>query len=411
MNASTAIDTAAIRAALPSLSRRVHDDKSMIYLDAAASMPRPASVIDAVRAFDEQFPANVHRATHQLASEATQAFESARGDVARFINAASPEEIIFTRGTTEAINLFANSWGAINLSDGDEVLITAIEHHANIVPWQLLSQRTGCVLRVIDCRDDGSVDAKEAEAAITDRTRLVSITWISNALGTVVDVKAIVAAAKSRGITTHLDAAQAVPHRRVDALAIGADAMSFSGHKMFGPTGIGVLWARSEMLQGMSPYQGGGEMIKSVSFEGSTWNDPPWRFEAGTPNIGGAIGLGAAVQWLEEIGMDAIASHDAAMTSELVDRLSHIPRVVLVGTPADRSGAVSFNVEDMHHADVGMLLDRHGIAVRTGHHCAEPSMDRMGVTGTVRASLGCFTNSSDLEALDTALRRVIEVFG
>ncbi len=411
MNASTAIDTAAIRAALPSLSRRVHDDKSMIYLDAAASMPRPASVIDAVRAFDEQFPANVHRATHQLASEATQAFESARGDVARFINAASPEEIIFTRGTTEAINLFANSWGAINLSDGDEVLITAIEHHANIVPWQLLSQRTGCVLRVIDCRDDGSVDAKEAEAAITDRTRLVSITWISNALGTVVDVKAIVAAAKSRGITTHLDAAQAVPHRRVDALAIGADAMSFSGHKMFGPTGIGVLWARSEMLQGMSPYQGGGEMIKSVSFEGSTWNDPPWRFEAGTPNIGGAIGLGAAVQWLEEIGMDAIASHDAAMTSELVDRLSHIPRVVLVGTPADRSGAVSFNVEDMHHADVGMLLDRHGIAVRTGHHCAEPSMDRMSVTGTVRASLGCFTNSSDLEALDTALRRVIEVFG
>lgn len=411
MTASTVIDTAAIRAAMPALSRRVHDDKPMIYLDAAASMPRPASVIAAVLAFDEQFPANVHRATHQLASEATEAFESARSDVARFINAASPQEIVFTRGTTEAINLFANSWGGVNLGEGDEVLVTAIEHHANIVPWQLLSQRTGCVLRVIDCRDDGSIDAQEAEAAITDRTRLVSITWISNALGTVVDVQAIVAAAKSRGLTTLIDAAQAVSHRPVDVRAIGADAIAFSGHKMFGPTGIGAMWARGDVLECMSPYQGGGEMIKAVSFEGTTWNDPPWKFEAGTPNIGGAIGFGAAVQWLEGIGMEAIAAHDAAMTAELVDRLSGIGRVVLVGTPADRSSAVSFNVEGMHHADVGMLLDRHGVAVRTGHHCAEPTMHRMGVSGTVRASLGCFTTSSDLEVLETALRRVIEVFG
>ena len=411
MTSATAIDIGAIRAALPALSRRVHDDTPMIYLDAAATMPRPATVIAAVRAFDEQFPANVHRATHQLASEATAAFESARADVARFINAASPQEVVFTRGTTEAINLFANSWGGAHLSEGDEVLVTAIEHHANIVPWQLLAERTGCVLKVIDCDDDGTICPRKAEAAITDRTRLVSITWISNALGTVVDVQTIVAAAKARGIATLIDAAQAVPHRPVDVRTVGADAIAFSGHKMFSPTGIGALWARGEMLEAMGPWQGGGEMIETVSFEGTTWNEPPWRFEAGTPNTGGAIGFGAAVRWLEGIGMEAIEAHDAALTAELVDRLSGIDRVVLVGTPADRSGAVSFNVEGMHHADVGMLLDRHGIAVRTGHHCAEPIMARMGVTGTVRASLGCFTNSDDLDALETALKRVIEVFG
>ena len=411
MTAATAIDTGAIRAALPALSRSVHDDTPMIYLDAAATMPRPASVIAAVQAFDEQFPANVHRATHQLASEATEAFESARADVARFVNAGSPQEVVFTRGTTEAINLFANSWGGVHLGKGDDVLVTAIEHHANIVPWQLLAERTGCVLRVIDCGDDGSIDPVKAEAAMTDRTRLVSITWISNALGTVVDVQAVVAAAKARGITTLIDAAQAVPHRPVDVRAIGADAIAFSGHKMFAPTGIGALWARGDLLECMPPYQGGGEMIETVSFDGTTWNDPPWRFEAGTPNIGGVIGFGAAVRWLEGIGMEAIAAHDAALTAELVDRLSGIDRVVLVGTPPDRSGAVSFNVDGMHHADVGMLLDRHGIAVRTGHHCAEPIMARMGVTGTVRASLGCFTNSDDLDALETALKRVIEVFG
>jgi cysteine desulfurase/selenocysteine lyase len=411
MTTAADIDTASIRASIPALSRRVHNNTPMIYLDAAASMPRPSSVVSAVQAFDEQFPANVHRATHQLASEATQAFEAARTSVARFINAESSNEVVFTRGTTESINLFASSWGGVHLGKGDEVLVTAIEHHANIVPWQLLAERTGCVLRVIDCNDDGSVDVAAAKAAITDRTRLLSISWISNALGTVIDVHAIVEAARSKGVATLIDAAQAVGHRPVDVRAIGADAIAFSGHKMFAPTGIGVLWARGDVLESMPPYQGGGEMIRSVSFQGTTWNDPPWRFEAGTPNISGAIGLGAAVAWLESIGMANIASHDAALMAEALQRLSTIDRVVLVGTPANRSGAISFNIEGMHHADVGMLLDRHGIAVRTGHHCAEPTMTRMGVQGTVRASLGCFTNSSDLESLETAINRVIEVFG
>jgi cysteine desulfurase/selenocysteine lyase len=414
MSTATLLDSQAItsiRSDLPALSRRVHDDQPLVYLDAAATVPRPQAVMDAVHAFDASFPANVHRATHQLASEATEALEGARGDVARFIGAGSPQEVVFTRGTTESINLFANSWGAANLKSGDEVLITAIEHHANIVPWQLLAERTGCVLKVIDCTDAGDIDTSMAMDAMTDRTKLLSITWISNALGTVVDVHPIITAARSKGIITLVDAAQALGHRPVDVAAIGADAIAFSGHKMFGPTGIGCLWAPLALLESMEPWQGGGEMIQSVSFDGSTWNDPPWRFEAGTPNIGGAIGLGAAVRWLEAIGMEAVQAHDASMTAELLACLSGIDRVRLIGTPSDRSGAVSFNVDGMHHADCGMLLDRHGIAVRTGHHCAEPTMARMGVTGTVRASLGCFTTSDDIEALSTALKRVIEVFG
>ena len=414
MNTTASLDAATvttIRSDLPALSRRVHDDQPLVYLDAAATVPRPRAVIDAVEAFDATFPANVHRATHQLASEATEALESARADIARFISAGAPQEVVFTKGTTESINLFANSWGAANLTEGDEILISAIEHHANIVPWQLLAERTGCVLKVIDCTDAGDIDTRQATDAMTDRTKLLSITWISNALGTVVDVHPIITAARSRGIMTLVDAAQAVGHCPVDVGAIGADAMAFSGHKMFGPTGIGCLWARHSLLESMGPWQGGGEMIQTVSFEGSTWNTPPWRFEAGTPNIGGAIGLGAAVRWLEAIGMEAIAAHDAALTAELVACLADIDRVGLVGTPINRSAAVSFNVDGMHHADCGMLLDRHGIAVRTGHHCAEPTMSRMGVKGTVRASLGCFTTSNEIGAFGSALNRVIEVFG
>ncbi|MCH2135961.1 MAG: cysteine desulfurase [Phycisphaerales bacterium] len=414
MSVSTAIgpdQIAAIRADLPALARRVHDDVPAVYLDAAASTPRAKPVIEAVRAFDEQFPANVHRATHQMASEATEAFEAARADVARFISAAAPGEVVFTRGTTEAINLFANTWGASSLQAGDEVLITALEHHANIVPWQLLAQRTGCVLSVIDCEDDGSIDTERALSCFSDRTRLLSVTWISNALGTIVDIEPLIAHARSRGITTLVDAAQAVGHRPVDVRALGADAIAFSGHKMFGPTGIGCLWAHGELLDSLPPWQGGGEMIDTVSFDGSTWNTPPWRFEAGTPNISGAIGLGAAVRWLEHIGMDAVAAHDLAVTGDLARRLSGIDRVRLVGTPTHRSGAVSFVVDGIHPADCGMLLDRHGIAVRTGHHCAEPIMRRMGVSGTVRASTGCFTSVDDIDRIEQALTRVIEVFG
>ncbi|MCH2138780.1 MAG: cysteine desulfurase [Phycisphaerales bacterium] len=411
MTAAAPIDVASIRADLPALSVQVHDDQQVVYLDAAASAPRPTPVIEAAAAFDREYPANVHRATHQMAAQATAAFEAARADVARFINAANPHDVVFTKGTTESINLFASSWGGANLGAGDEVLITALEHHANIVPWQLLAARTGCVLKVIDCDDEGNIDTATALSMLGDTTKLLSLTWVSNAIGTVVDLHPLITAAKARGVTTLIDAAQAVPHLPVDVRELGADAIAFSGHKMYGPTGVGVLWARGDLLADMPPWQGGGEMIRTVSFAESTWNDPPWRFEAGTPNISGVIGTSAAVRWLESIGMDAIAAHDAAMTDELVTRLTSIDRVQLVGTPQHRSGAASFNVEGMHHADCGMLLDRHGVAVRTGHHCAEPIMHRLGVSGTVRASIGCFTTSDDLDAFETALRRVIEVFG
>ncbi len=411
MSTSAAIDVAAIRAQLPALSVQVHDGTMVTYLDAAATAPRPQCVMDAVAAFDTRFPANVHRATHQMAAEATEAFEQSRAAVAGFINAAAPTEVVFTSGTTEAFNLFAASWGRTYLGAGDEVLVTALEHHANIVPWQLLSEQTGCVLKVVDCDDAGNVSADAIIDAFTDRTRLLSIIWVSNALGTVIDVAQVVAAAKARDITTLLDAAQAVPHMPVDVRELGVDAITLSGHKMFGPTGIGAMWARAELLEAMPPWQGGGEMIRTVSFAGSTWNDPPWRFEAGTPNISGAIGMGTAATWLQGIGMANIAAHDAAMVNALAERLAAIDRVQLVGTPTHRCGAVSFIVEGMHHADCGMLLDRHGVAVRTGHHCAEPIMARMGVTGTVRASLGCFTSEADINTCVTALERVIEVFG
>lgn len=402
------IDVASIRGELPALSRVVHD-KPLIYLDAAATTPRPQSVIDAVTHYESNYPANVHRGVHELSGEATAAYEDARRRIAAFLGA-DAAQLVFTRGATESINLVANAWGA-TLEPGDEILISALEHHANIVPWQLACERTGAVLRVVDVDDHATLHCSAVEEALTDRTRLVAITAVSNALGTVTPIRDICELARSRGITSLVDAAQAVPHMAVDVPGVGCDFMAFSGHKMYGPTGIGGLIASPALLESMPPWQGGGDMIRTVSFESCTWNDVPWKFEAGTPNVGGTIGLGAAVDWLTNIGMDAIAAREQELLRDATSRLQSIDRVRLIGEPAERAGAISFVIEGMHPADVGAMLDRHGIAIRTGHHCAQPVMERFGITATARVAPAFYNTEAELDTLEIALRRVIDVFG
>lgn len=399
-----------IRSQFPLLDRRVHD-QPLIYLDNAATTPRPQPVIDAVQGFETRYTANVHRAVHELSGEATDAYEGARKSIASLINANRHEEIVWTRGTTEAINLFANSWGVANLKEGDEVLLTVMEHHANIVPWQLLRERLGIVLNVVPVEDDGTITFDTFIEHINDRTRLVAMTWTSNVLGTINDVAAVCRAARDRGIVTLLDAAQAMPHAPVDVQAIGCDAIAFSGHKMYAPTGIGCLWARHELLESMPPWQGGGDMIEKVTFEETTYNAVPWKFEAGTPNISGAIGLGAAATWLREIGMEAIAAHERHLLVHAMERLEDIDRVRIIGNAPKRAAVVSFLVEGIHPHDLGTFLDRHGVAIRTGHHCAWPLMDRFGVPATARISMGVYNTTHELDEFADRLLRVIEVFG
>ena len=405
------LDVHAIRQQFPLLGRKVHGEKTLVYLDSAATTPKPQAVIDAVNRHYSLGTANVHRAAHELSEEATEAYEGARRSVSQFINASSSNEIIFTRSATEAVNLVANAWGPANLKPGDEILVTEMEHHANIVPWQLLESRLGVSLKFIPMNDHGVLEMDAFQSLLTDRTRLVAATWISNALGTVNPIEDIVSIAREAGAATLVDATQALPHRPVDVTGLGADFIVFSGHKMYAPTGIGCLWGREQLLEEMPPWQGGGDMIETVSFEKTTYNRLPWKFEAGTPHIAGAIGLGAAVNWLTDLGMANIATQESMLLGELAGTLSAIERVTLVGDPEHRAAAISFMVEGMHPHDVGAMLDKHGIAVRTGHHCAQPTMQHFKVPATVRASLGVFNNQSDIEALDKALRRVIEVFG
>jgi cysteine desulfurase/selenocysteine lyase len=409
-NPTSAFDVDAIRAEFPLLGRQVHD-KPLIYLDSAATTPKPQAVLDAVTGYDTMCTANVHRAVHELSNEATEQYEDARRAVATFINAPSHEELIWTSGTTASMNLFAQSWGASNLQAGDRVLVSAMEHHANIVPWQLLRDAIGIELDVAPITDDGVLTLEAVLDAITDRTKLISIAWISNVLGTVTPVAELCAAARERGITTMLDAAQAIPHATVDVQAIGCDAIAFSGHKMYGPTGIGALWAHRAMLDSMPPWQGGGDMIKTVTFEESTWNDLPWKFEAGTPNIAGAIGMGAAATWIESTGRTAIAAHEHALLERCVQRLSAMDRVRLIGTAPGKAAVVSFLVDGLHPHDVGTFLDQHGIAVRTGHHCAWPLMQRFDIPATVRASMAAYNTVDEMDRFADALERVIEVFG
>lgn len=398
-----------LRGQFPALAQEVNGHP-LVYLDNAATTQKPQAVLDAINHYYRTDNANVHRAAHALSGRATRAFEDARETVARFINAPRSHEVIWTRGTTEAINLVAQSWGMSELRAGDEIVLSTLEHHANIVPWQLVAQRTGAVIRVIPLDERGDLHIAAYLALLGPRTRLVSVAHVSNALGTVNPVKEMVAAAKAVGALSLIDGAQAVAHLVVDVQAIGCDFYAFSGHKLYGPTGIGVLWGRTELLERMPPWQAGGEMIDRVSFSGTTFNTLPFKFEAGTPHIAGAIGLAAAIGFVMEQDKDSLASHEAALTDYLVAGLQQVPGLRLVGEPGQRAGAISFLLEDIHPQDAATLLDMQGIALRVGHHCAMPLMESLGIGGTMRASLACYNNRDDVDALLAALHKLRDFF-
>ena len=406
----TALDPRRLRQDFPILDQEVNG-KPLVYLDNAATTQKPRAVIDAIANYYLHNNSNVHRGVHTLSQRATDDYEAGREAVRRFINAPAAEEIIYVRGTTEGLNLVASSYGRKYFKAGDEVIITGMEHHSNIVPWQILRKEIGISLRVIPFNDDGELLLDEYESMLNDRTRLVSVVHQSNALGTVNPITAIVELAHARGVPVMVDAAQSVPHMPVDVQALGADFLAFSGHKLYGPTGIGALWGRADLLNDMPPYQSGGEMIRSVTFEETIYNTLPHKFEAGTPDIAGAIGLGAAIEYLEAIGMDRIAAYEQALLNYGAEKLVGIEGVRLIGTAEERGGVLSFYMESAHPHDIGTILDAEGIAVRTGHHCAQPVMARYGVPATVRASLAFYNTTEDIDALVKAIDRVIEVFG
>ncbi len=393
----------------PALAQSVHG-KPLVYLDSAATTQKPRAVIDALVDFYERDNANVHRGIHQLSERATAAYEQAREKVGRFLGATQPEEIVFVRGTTEAVNLVAHSFLRPRLQTGDEVLVTAMEHHSNIVPWQLVCAERGARLRVAPIDERGDLILEELAAAIGPRTRLVALAHVSNALGTVNPVGQVVELAHARGVPVLIDGAQAVPHFPVDVGALGCDFYAFSGHKAYGPTGVGALYGRRALLEEMPPYQGGGEMILSVSFERTLYNRVPLRFEAGTPDIAGVVGLGAAIDWLGRLDRPSVAQHETRLVTAAVRRLQELPGVTLVGRPRQRVGVVSFVMEGVHPHDLGTLLDREGVAIRTGHHCAQPLMERFGVAATARASFALYNTEEDLDRLVAALLRAREVF-
>ena len=380
------------------------------YLDTAATAQKPRSVIDAIaRGYSETY-ATVHRGVYQRSSEMTLAFEAARRRVAGFIGAASPEEVIFVRGATEGINLVAQSWGGANLKPGDRIMLSTLEHHSNIVPWQLVAERTGAVIDVAPLTEDGRIDLDAMADMLTDRHRIVALAHVSNVLGSVLDAKRAADLAHGVGALLLLDGCQAVPRMPVDVAAIGCDFYVFSGHKLYGPTGIGVLWGRSGLLAAMPPWQGGGAMIDKVTFERTTYAPPPARFEAGTPHVVGVLGLEAAVSYVESIGLDAIGAHEAALVRETRDALSSLNSVRLFG-PADSAGIVSFALEGVHPHDIGTILDESRVAIRAGHHCAQPLMAHLGVDATARASFGVYNGRRDIEALVRGLERVRRIFG
>jgi cysteine desulfurase/selenocysteine lyase len=399
-----------LRRDFPILHQQVHD-RPLVYLDNAATVQKPQAVIDAISNFYAQDYANVHRGVHELSMRADSAFEGAREAIRGFINAADRREIIYVRGATEAINLVAQSFGRTHLQAGDEILITEMEHHANIVPWQLLCEQLGTVLKVAPINDAGELILEELEALIGPRTRLVAVTHVSNALGTVNPVADIVRMAHAGGARVLIDGAQAVPHMAVDVQALDCDFYVFSGHKMYGPTGIGVLYGKRELLESMAPYQGGGEMIKRVTFEAITYNDLPYKFEAGTPHIAGAVGLAAAIDYMQHIGLERIAAHEAALLAHATAALEEIPGVRIVGTAAHKAGVVSFVMGRIHAHDVGTIMDRQGVAIRAGHHCAMPVMTRFKVPATARASFAVYNTHEEIDALVQAIHKVQEVFG
>ena len=408
--ASRPLDVEALRREFPVLSRQVNG-RPLCYLDSAASSQRPQFVIDAISRYYETTHANVHRGVHKLSQEATDLFEGARETLRRFINARSTREVIFVRGTTEAINLVAQSYARPRLQPGDEILISWLEHHANIVPWQMVCEQTGAVLKVIPITRSGEVDYAAFESLLSDRTRLLALSHVSNARGTIVPVERFIREARRRGIPVLLDGAQAAPHMPVDVQALDCDFYCFSGHKMCGPTGIGVLYGRESLLAAMPPWQGGGDMILAVSFKGTIYNELPYKFEAGTPHIAGAIGLGAAVDYLESIGLERIAAAEQDLLEYATKRLAGIPGLTLVGTAPAKAAVVSFTVEGVHPHDLGTILDHEGVAIRTGHHCAMPVMEFFGLPATARASFAFYNTRPEVDRLVEALQVAREMLG
>jgi cysteine desulfurase/selenocysteine lyase len=396
-----------VREEFAALTERIHG-RRLVYLDSASTAQKPRAVLEAMHEVYTRACANVHRGVHTLSERATAAYEGARRDVQRFLNAEHPQEVVFTRGTTESLNLVAQSFGAAYVGAGDEVLVTAMEHHSNIVPWRQLCDARGARLRVVPVDAAGTL-ATVGEL-LTRRTRIVALTHVSNALGTVNPVAQVSAQAHAVGAVVVVDGAQAAPHLPVDVRVLGCDFYAFSGHKLYGPTGIGVLYGRQPLFERMPPWQGGGDMIEDVSFEVITYAQPPYKHEAGTPNIAGAIGLGAAIRWVESLGREHIVAHERRLLERLVTRLESLPRIQLVGRPSERCAVISFNVDGVHPHDVGTLLDRQGVAVRAGHHCTQPLMEGLGLSGTVRASLAVYNDDDDIEQLALALGRVVETF-
>jgi cysteine desulfurase/selenocysteine lyase len=405
-------DVASIREDFPILQRQVHG-KPLVYLDNAATTQKPRAVIEALVHFYEHHNANIHRAIHALGEEATSAYEETRAKVARFINAPQPECIVFTRNTTEAINLVAYTWGRENIGPGDEIVLTEMEHHSNLVPWQRLAQETGATVKYIGVTDEGTLALNDLDSFIGERVKLVAVTHVSNALGTINPVEQIVAAAHRRGAVAVVDGAQAAPHMPVDVQALDCDFYAFSAHKMLGPTGVGVLYGRYELLDTMQPFLSGGEMIRRVRLDGSNWNDVPWKFEAGTPNIADVIAFSAALDYLTALGMTNVRAHEEELTTYALRRLRQREELIIYG-PLDasrRGGVVSFNYPDIHPHDVGTILDREGVAIRAGHHCAQPLMTRLGVAGTVRASFYIYNTAEEVDALLQGIEKVRAFFG
>ncbi|MGH9793919.1 MAG: SufS family cysteine desulfurase [Candidatus Acidiferrales bacterium] len=402
-------DVERVRRDFPILRRQVRG-RPLVYLDNAATSQKPQAVIDAIARYYEEGNANIHRGVHFLSEHATEEHEKARGTVQHFLKAASPSEIVFVRGATEAINLVAQTYGRTHVGAGDEVLITTIEHHSNIVPWQILCEQTGAKLRVVPISDRGELLLEEFERLLGPRTKMVAVTHVSNALGTINPVQRIVEMAHRRNIPVLIDGAQAASHLGIDVQALDCDFYAFSGHKVFGPTGIGVLYGKSATLDAMPPYQGGGDMISSVTFEKTTYNKLPYKFEAGTPNVAGAIGLAAALDYVHRLGIDEIAAHETDLLTYATAALGAMPDVRVIGTAAEKAGVLSFVLEGIHPHDVGTILDREGIAIRTGHHCAQPVMQRFGVPATARASFALYNTREEVDALVAGIQKVREVF-
>ena len=405
----TIYDVDAIRRDFPILSREIYG-KPLVYLDNAASAQKPAAVIAAERDVYERCYANIHRGVHWLSVHATDAYDASREKARAFLNAAAAHEIVFVRGTTEAVNLVAQTYGRTRVGAGDSVLITGLEHHSNIVPWQMLCEEKGATLAVAPLNDAGEVELDALERLITPRTRIVSVAHLSNALGTILPIRRICEVAHARGVPVLVDGAQAAPRMPVDVRALGCDFYALSGHKMYGPSGVGVLYGKTELLEAMPPYQGGGDMIRSVTFEKTTYNALPYKFEAGTPNIAGGIAFGAALDYVRDIGLEAIEAHERDLLRYATEAMQRIPGLTVIGTAREKAGVLSFVLDGVHPHDIGTVLDREGIAIRTGHHCAQPVMDRFKLPATARASFGLYNTRGEVDALVRAIHKVIGMF-